>query len=87
MMKPLTALPINELISEAESELSKSAFSRKISKENKAINKMKKNPKYFYIYVKSQTNKKSKIGPFLDKKGKIINEHPAETLSKQYSSV
>ena len=49
---------LKDIITEAELQLSKSAFSRKIARENKAIDKMKKNPKYFYTYVKSQTNKK-----------------------------
>ena len=49
---------LNDIIAEAELQLSKSAFSRKIAQEIKAIDKMKKNPKYFYMYVKSQTNKK-----------------------------
>ena len=49
---------LKEIIEEAEMEISKAAFSRKISRENRAINKMEKNPKYFYTYIKSLNRNK-----------------------------
>ena len=48
---------------------------------------MEKNPKYFYTYVKNLTRTKTKIGPFTDKDGEIINEEPSSVLQKQYESV
>ena len=73
-------------IEEAEKELSKSLFKRKIEEENLAIEKMKSNPKYFYSYIKRKTKTKNKIGPFTNDKGVILNEHPSESLQKQYES-
>ena len=39
-----------------------------------------------YQYIRSKSKRKNTIGPFL-KDGKILNEHPAEILRKQYESV
>ena len=64
----------------AENELSKSYFRRKIIKENEAIENLVKNPKSFYSHIKKLTNKKTKIGPFVNKKGEIIDDIPAEIL-------
>ena len=78
---------LKDKIATAEKELSKSYFKYKIDKENKAIDKLYENPKSFYTYVKSKTKEKSKIGPFVDKKGKVIMESPAATLQAQYSEM
>ena len=48
---------------------------------------MKTNSKYFYTFVKNKVNKKTNVGPFIDDKGNVINEKPADTLQKQYESV
>ena len=77
---------LKEKIREAETELSKSSFKRKIDEENNAIDKMKLNPKYFYSYIKKKTKSKSKIGPFVNDKGEILKEHPADSLQSQYKS-
>ena len=77
---------LKEKIEEAELELSKSMFKRKIEEENNAINKMKTNPKHFYTYIKKKTKSKNKIGPFVNEKGEVIKEHPAESLQTQYKS-
>ena len=76
---------LREKIEEAEAELSKLHFKFKIEKENKAIEKM--NSKYFYTFVRNKINKKNNVGPFVDKKGNIINDKPANTLQEQYESV
>ena len=49
---------LRDIVQESENQLSKSYFKRKILAENKAIEKMTKNPKHFYTYVKSK-NKES----------------------------
>ena len=41
---------------------------------------MKDNTKHFYTYVKQKHNDKGKIGPFVDKKGDIINDSTANIL-------
>ena len=48
---------------------------------------MNYNPKHFFTFVKNKTRSKNKIGPFIDKKGLVINEEPAITLQKQFESV
>ena len=69
-------------IEEAEKELSRLLFKRKVEEENLAITKMKSNPKFFYTYVRKKTKTKNKIGPFTNEKGDILTEHPAESLQK-----
>ena len=78
---------LRDKISEAEKELSKSHFKYKINKENEAIDKMKENKKYFFTYVKNKQNNKGKIGPFVNKEGKTIDDSAANILQKQYQSV
>ena len=78
---------LREKIEEAESELSKLHFKFKVDRENKAIDKMKVNSKYFYTFVRNRINKKNNVGPFVDKKGNMIKDKPADTLQTQYESV
>ena len=73
-------------IEEAERELARSLFKRKVDEENLAIQKIKTNPKFFYLYIRRKTKTKNKIGPFTNDKGDILQEHPAESLQKQYES-
>ena len=67
---------LREKIEEAELELSKLHFKFKIDKENKAIEKMKSNSKYFYTFVRNKINKKNNVGPFVDEKGNKIKDKP-----------
>ena len=78
---------LKEKIIEAEQELSKEYFKRKVVKENEAIKKMELNPKYFFTYVKKLNKSKGKVGPFVNEKGDIIDKEAAETLQDQYKSV
>ena len=78
---------LKDTIALAENELSKSYFRRKIIKEDEAIENLIKNPKSFYAHIKKLTNQKTKIGPFVDDKGDIINDTPSEILQKQYSDM
>ena len=48
---------------------------------------MEKNPKFFYSYVKSMTKSRGKVGPFINEKGEVIKNEPAEILQTQYQSV
>ena len=41
---------------------------------------MIENLKYFYSYMKSETEDKSKIRAFVDKKGNVLKDNLAQTL-------
>ena len=60
-----------------------------IDMEEKAVEAIKTNPKYFYTYTKKRSKCTSKIGPLLKDKDQLTddNKEMAELLSKQYSSV
>ena len=94
--KTLLYVCSNERIEKLKSELVKIevAIQKSLSKyaltqESKAINSIKRNPKYFFSYVKKFSKVKSKIGPLL----KEDNEHTADPkemadlLGKQYRKV
>ena len=57
--------------------------------ENKAIQAIKRNPKYFFTYVKKFSKTKPSVGPLLnaDKQFVVDNKDMADILSNQYSSV
>ena len=58
-------------------------------KELQAIKQMKKNPKFFYTYVKKNQKTVSRIGPLQDENGKLTSEPEvkANLLQKQYTRV
>ena len=58
-------------------------------KEINAIIQMKKNPKYFYTYVKKFNKTESRIGPLLDDQGNLNSdpETKANLLQDQYIKV
>ena len=72
-----------------EISLQRSHQASKSVREMKAINAIKKNPKYFYSYTKSFSSLKSRIGPLLDANNKYTSSslEMAEILTKQYKSV
>ena len=41
---------------------------------------MEINPKYLYTYVKKLNKSKSKVGPFVNDKGCVIDKEASETL-------
>ena len=57
--------------------------------EKKAIDAIKKNPKFFYAYAKKHSKIKPKIGPLKRSDGTFTTDQQeiAELLSKQYCSV
>ena len=59
------------------------------AQEQKPIESIKKNPKYFFTYVKKFTKTKPSIGPLLNHVNQyaVENTEMADILSKQYSSV
>lgn len=57
--------------------------------EMDAVKKIKKNPSYFYSYVKKKSKKRSKVGPLKNCNGSIISSPSkmADLLQKQFCSV
>ena len=78
----------NELI-DIESKLQNSYTRSNDYQEQKAIDAIKRNPKYFFSYVKKFSKTKSAIGPLKDQDGNYISDSKdmANILSTQYSSV
>ena len=72
-----------------EKELTKSyQQSQKVSEE-KAVNSIKRNSKYFFSYAKKFSAVKSGIGPFIDATKELVTNpiKMAKMLSEQYNSV
>ena len=60
----------------------------RLKKENEALCKMKRNPKYFYKYANSFSKNKNKVGPLMNEHGDTVKDPylMAEILRKQYES-
>ena len=76
-------------LSTIERELLKSYHSDRCEEEARAVDAIKRNPKYFYSYAKKFSKTSCGIGPLSDKNGNLSSNPPkmAELLSEQYSSV
>ena len=48
---------------------------------------MKKDKNYFFTYVKKKLKVSDKIGPFVDKKGKVIDKPITDQLNEQYADM
>ena len=72
-----------------EKSLHKSRQSSKQHAENRAINAIKRNSKYFYTYAKKFSKTSTRIGPLKDKQNNWIHKSSeiAELLSNQFKSV
>ena len=75
-------------IEDIQSEIKKSFETEAIEKENKAIENIIKNPKFFFTYSKQKLQTRSKIGP-LRKGDKLLSDPAeiAECLQEQFCSV
>lgn len=75
-------------IEKIHSDIKKSYESERSEDENKAIDKIIENPKYFFSYANQKRTKYSKIGPLI-KENEIINDPAdiAECLQQQFCSV
>jgi hypothetical protein len=78
----------NELVL-IEKSLQSSYKKAQIYRENKAIEAIKSNPKFFFSYAKKFSKIKSNIGPLLNNQGEYTNDSRtmANLLSDQYASV
>ena len=58
-------------------------------RETRAIAAIKKNPKYFYKFVKNNSTIRAGIGPLQDEEGNLepSNKKMSELLNEQYNSV
>ena len=74
---------------EVERQLLKSYQKSRMDCEAKAVNAIKKNPKYFFSYARKFSSVKIGIGPFVDAANKLLTNslRMAEMLSEQYKSV
>ena len=66
-----------------------SHHNQRLQDENRAINTIKENPKYFFSYSKKSSKCKSTVGPLIDNNNKL-QQNPklmADLLQEQYSSV
>ena len=66
------------------------SYSRSLTaQEQKAVESIKKNPKYFFTYVKKFSKVKQAVGPLLNAAKQYVTDSKemAEILIKQYSSV
>lgn len=78
----------NELV-EIELKLQDSIAQSTTSQEQKAVDAIRNNPKYFFTYVKKFCKVKPSIGPLLNKQNEyaVDNNDMANILSDQYSGV
>ena len=74
---------------EVEIQLLKSYQKSQMDCETKAVNSIKKNPKYFFSYAKKFSSVKVGIGPFVDAANELVigSLRMAEMLAEQYQSV
>ena len=89
ILKSKTGKNVNKLrqkLRNVELQLENHYFKRRQQKEDEAIRKIKKNPKFFYSYAKKFSKIKSGIGPFVNEYDELINDNytMTEMLRKQY---
>ena len=76
-------LALRKRIASIDFDLKKSYENRKRAKENEIFEKSKSNINVLYGYIKKKQKKKCRIGPFLNKKGEIIDGRACDILNKQ----
>jgi hypothetical protein len=86
---PYQKCKLNDKLLQIEKELQKSYQNSATYIENKAVEAIKTNPKFFYTYAKKKSKVKSKIGPLLNSANKLVgnSKEMAEILSEQYTKV
>ena len=80
---------LSKALVDIEKEILASHEKSRFFQENKAIDAIKRNSKFFYSYVNKLSKVKSRIGPLLTK-NKVYtsdNKEMADTLSEQFVSV
>ena len=95
MLQTLTPLKtrkiqkIKDKLEEIHTQIKESIDEQRIDEERRAVQAIKKNPRYFFSYSKKHAKCKCKIGPLLDLENKLQNDPKkmANLLQNQYSSV
>ena len=80
---------IEEELNNVIKQIKTSHHNQKLQDENRAIDAIKENPKYFFSYSKKSRKTKSTIGPLIDN-NKQLKQNPkqmADMLQEQYASV
>ena len=79
---------IQQKLQDIEYKLTQSYKNEEQLNEQKAVNAIKSNPKYFYSYTKQHSKVKTKVGPLLNKDKVLVtnNKEMANVLQKQYQS-
>ena len=80
---------IKEQLVDIESELLKSHNDEILHDENKALDRIKSDPNYFFKYAKKFSKTATEVGPLLNADGVLVNNKRSmsEILLKQFSSV
>ena len=86
---PNCLLSLQRELESIHEKITNSIFEQQDAKEKKAIQNIKKNPKYFFSYAKKARKAKVRVGPLFDTNGKLQTnpEVMANILQDQYSSV
>lgn len=74
-------------IKECDKELHQSHYNRRKEDELKAIERMKYDKDYFFTYVKKKLKTNTKIGPFVNDKGIVIDKPIPAQLNDQYADM
>ena len=80
---------LNQQILDIENEIKESFIAENLCEERRAIDKIRKDSKYFYKFAKRKNVLKTKIGPLSDPEGNLTHEPHvmANLLQNQYKSV
>ena len=80
---------IEKEIQNYEEKIKRLLVSKIEKEEDKAIDTIKKNPRYFYSFAKRKTNMREEVGPLKTEQGKELTSNPqqiADILKMQYES-
>ena len=85
--EPRRSKIMSQLI-QIEKDLQESYRTQQTTEEEKAVEAIRENPKFFYSYTKSRSHVRSTVGPFLNESGDYVSDPKtlADMLSIQYKS-
>ena len=86
---PSLTSKLKDKLLQIEKDLQKSYQNSATYMEDKAIEAIKTNPKFFFTYAKKKSKVKTKIGPLLNSNNELVgnSKEMAEILSEQYKKV
>ena len=85
---PTRTVRLLKLLETIENNLKTSYQTMRMKKEDEALKKIRKDPRYFYKFANSFSKVRNNIGPLINEKGETTKESydMAEILKKQYES-